>query len=244
LSIPRSLQGSSCAEVGDALSFVAALGLERVAAEQTSADAAPPGSAPSLSASATQDTAIEAAPTAPTDDAKGPWQVGVAGLLLLQPGLTPGHALGLGGAVRVDGSFPGWQPAFMLGVYSTGTAETRLAAGGRVRFEHWSTHAVACPWRFPSAGLFGARPCFELDAGRSRGNGVDLADAARHSAPWLSVGMQVRAEVVLWRQLQLGVSLAAVVPFWHARFFLEPDQLSFETLIVGLRAGSVASVFF
>jgi hypothetical protein len=56
--------------------------------------------------------------------------------------------------------------------------------------------------------------------------------------------MQVRAEVVLWRQLQLGVSLAAVVPFWHARFFLLPDPLSFETAIVGLRAGSVASVFF
>jgi hypothetical protein len=244
LSSPRNLQGSSCAEVSDALSFVAALGLERVAAEQTSADAARPGLAPPLSARATQDTAIDAAPTAPSDDAERPWRFGVAGLLLLQPGLTPGHALGLGGALRVDGSFPGWQPAFLLGVYSTGTAESRLAGGGRVRFGHWSSHAVACPWRFPSTGLFGVRPCLEFDAGLSRGDGVDVAGAARHSAPWLSAGTQLRAEIVLWRQLQLGVSLAAVVPFWHAHFFFRPRQPSFETATVGFRAGSVASVLF
>ena len=244
LSSARTLRGSSCAEVSDALSFVAALGLERVAAEQTSADAAPPGSGPPPSASATQDTAIDAAPSAPTDDAGRHWRIGAAGLLLLQPGLTPGHALGVGGAVRVDGSFPGWQPSFLLGVYSTGTAESRLAAGGRVRFEHWSSHAVACPWRFPSTSPFGVRPCLEFDAGRSRGDGVGVADAARHSAPWLSAGAQLRAEVVLWRQLELSASLAAVVPFWHAHFFFLPDLLSFETPTVGFRAGSVASVLF
>ena len=244
LSSPRNLQGSSCAEVSDALSFVAALGLERVAAEQMPGDAARPGSAPMLSAGATQDTAIDAAPTAPSDEAERPWRIGVAGLLLLQPGLTPGHALGLGGAVHVDGSLRGWQPAFLLGVYSTGTAESRLAAGGRVRFEHWSSHAVACPWRFPSTGLFGVRPCLEFDAGRSRGDGVDVPGAARHSAPWLSAGTQLRAEVVLWRQLQLGVSLAAVVPLWHAHFFLSPNLQSFDTPTVGFRAGGAASVVF
>jgi hypothetical protein len=244
LSSPRNLQGSSCAEVSDALSFVAALGLERVAAEQTSADAAQPGSTPPFSARPTEDTSIDAAPTATSDDAERSWRLGVAGLLLLQPGLTPGHALGLGGALRVDGSLPGWQPSFLLGFYSTGTAESRLPEGGRVRFEHWSSHAVACPWRFPSTGMFGARPCLELDAGLSRGDGVDVAGAARHSAPWLSAGTQLRAEIVLWRQLQLGVSLAAVVPLWHARFFFLPDQSSFETATVGFRAGSVASVLF
>jgi hypothetical protein len=244
LSSPRKLQGRSCAEVSDALSFVAALGLERVAAEQTSADAARPGSAPPLSVRATEDTAIDAAPMAPTDDAERPWRIGVAGLLLIQPGLTPGHALGLGGALRVDGLLPDWQPAFLLGVYSTGTAESGLAGGGRVRFEHWSTHAVACPWRFPSAGPFGVRPCLEFDAGLSSGDGVDVAGAARRSAPWLSAGTQLRAEIVLWRQLQLGVSLAAVVPFWHAHFFFRPSQPSFETATVGFRAGSVASVLF
>jgi hypothetical protein len=169
-SSPRVFQGSSCAEVSDALSFVAALGLERVAAEQTSADASPPGWASPLSSSATEDIASDAAPTTPSDDAERPWRIGVTGLLLLAPGLTPGHALGLGGAVRVNGSLPGWQPMFLLGVYSTGTAESPLAAGGRVRFEHWSSHAVACPWRFPSTGLFGVRPCLEFDAGRSRGD--------------------------------------------------------------------------
>lgn len=240
----RNLQGSSCAEVSDALSFVAALGLERVAAEQTPAGAVPSGSAPPLSASAAQDTPFDAAPTAPTGDAERSWRIGVAGLLLFQPGLTPGHALGLGGAVRVDGSLPGWQPTFLLGVYSTGTAESQLEEGGRVRFQHWSSHVVACPWRFPSAGPFGVRPCLELDAGRSRGDGVDVMGAARHSAPWLSAGTQLRAEVVLWRQLQLGVSLAAVVPFWHAHFFFQPDLRSFETAAVGFRAGSLTSVFF
>jgi hypothetical protein len=71
-----------------------------------------------------------------------------------------------------------------------------------------------------------------------------VAGADRHSAPWLSAGTQLRAEVVLWRRLQLGVSLAAVVPFWHAHFFFLPDLPSFETATVGFRAGSVASVLF
>jgi hypothetical protein len=244
LSSPRHLQGSTCVEVSDALSFVAALELERVAVEQTSADAARPGSALPLGGRAAEDTAIDAGATAPSDDAERLWRYGVSGLLLLQPGLTPGHALGLGGALRVDGSLPGWQPSLLVGVYSTGTAESPLAGGGRVRFQHWSTHTVACPWRFPSTGPFGARPCLEFDAGLSRGDGVDVAGAARHSAPWLSAGTQLRAEIVLWKQLQLGVSLAAVVPFWHANFFFRPDQQSFETATLGFRAGSVASVLF
>ena len=71
-----------------------------------------------------------------------------------------------------------------------------------------------------------------------------MAGAARHSAPWLSAGAQLRAEVELWRRFQVGASLAAVVPFWHAHFFVLPDQSSFETPSVGLRAGSVASVLF
>jgi hypothetical protein len=60
----------------------------------------------------------------------------------------------------------------------------------------------------------------------------------------LSAGTQLRVEVVLWRQFQVGASLAAVVPFWHAHFFFLPDQPSFETPSVGFRAGSEASLLF
>jgi hypothetical protein len=125
-------------------------------------------------------------------------QVGVVGFALLQGRLTPGQSVALGAAFRFAWSSPGWQPLLMLGACSSLPEQHRLEGGGSVRFEHWSTHAVACPFRFPQTSAWGLRPCLDLDVGRSSGEAFDVAGAAKHSAPWLSGGVQLRAELELW----------------------------------------------
>ncbi len=240
LASPRRLHGSSCEEVLEALTFIAALGLQRLASD------APPAS------SAPRDPAPAAAPgDARGDRDQGPVrnragsraQLGALAFVLVDDGLAPGNAVGLGAAFRLSWLTPSWQPLFVLGAYSRGAREVAVGSG-RVRLEHWSTHAVGCPWRFPRESSVGLRPCFEIDVGRSTGKGSGVADAAERSAPWLSAGAQVRVEVGLWQRLELAAFFGLVKPLWHAHFLLEPGVTAFETPAIGLRAGSSASLLF
>jgi hypothetical protein len=103
---------------------------------------------------------------------------------------------------------------------------------------------VTCAWRLPQAGAWGLRPCLDLDVGHSSGEGFGVAGAQKHSAPWLSGGAHLRAELVLWDRVELVAWAGAVAPFWHAHFFLFPDVQSFTTPALGFRAGSSASLLF
>jgi hypothetical protein len=137
-----------------------------------------------------------------------------------------------------------YEPVLLLGLYSSVPTEHSNGVAARVRYEHWSSQVVACPWRLPTVGAFGLRPCVELDIGRSSGEGVGVPDATRRSAPWLAGGVALRAELELFERIELSASLAGVVPFWRAHFFLRPDLASFDTPVFGLRAGTSLSVLF
>lgn len=171
-------------------------------------------------------------------------RLGAVGFALLQAGLTPGRFIALGLGFQFEWFTSGWQPLLMLGAYSNLPEEHRLATGGSVRFEHWSTHTLACPFRFPERGSWGVRPCLDLDVGRSSGEGFGIGDAQKHAAPWLSGGAQLRAEVVLWDRLELIASAGAVAPLWHAHFFLFPDVQSFDTPWLGFRTSGGVSLLF
>lgn len=234
----RTLRGASCEEVLDALGFIGALGLERAA--RIGANTTIPGPE-TATLPARPDARLDAAPPAPTATPSA--ELGATGYALFQGGLVPGIRLALGAALELSWPTRGWQPWLQLGAY-VGVPEAIAVAGGSLRFEHWSTHAVACPWRFPASGAFGVRPCLELDLGQTSGEGLGVSEATRRSAPWISTGAQLRAGVVLWSRLELGAGLAGVVPIWHSRFFLRPDQTSFETPIVGYRAETYGSILF
>jgi hypothetical protein len=235
----RSLRGASCEEVLDALSFIGALGLTRVASQRgNDGTTAPPGSdAPEASSRPSANQTKHAPP------ATSKVRLGAVAFALLQPNLTPGRPIAFGLALRLGWSTASWQPLFLLGAYTSLSEEQALSGGGSVRFEHWSSHAVACPWRFPRQGKLGLRPCLELDAGRSSGTGSGVMGATRRAAPWLSGGARVSAELAVWRGVELGASVGAIVPFWHARFVILPDT-SFETPALGFRAGTHASLLF
>jgi hypothetical protein len=248
LGSSRSVQGATCEEVLDALSFMGALALERAASSATS----PPGTTLSDPAGASAPAPAPKMLAAGVDELRSSGalngarsvRVGAVAFALLQGRLTPGQPVALGVAFRFAWSSPEWQPLFLLGAYGSFPEEYRLESGGSARFEHWSTYALGCPWRFPQSGAWGLRPCLDLDVGRSSGAGLGVAGAQKHSAPWLSSGAQLRAEVALGDRVELGASAGAVIPFWHAHFFFLPDVQSFETPTLGLRAGSYASLLF
>jgi hypothetical protein len=255
----RSVSGGSCDEVLDALSFIGALGLVRAAAGRRELSAAS-GASPAASEEPTRPALTLQSETAASSQRLGnhfdvdagravsnrdvaALRLGAVGFALLQPGLSPARSLALGVALRFDWSTPGWQPSLLLGAYSS-LPEEQSVPGGRIRFEHWSSHVVACPWRFPATGRFGFRPCVELDVGRSSGEGLGVVGATRRSAPWLTGGVQVLAELALGEHLALGASAAAVIPFWRAHFYLLPDGVGFDTPALGFRAGSYANLLF
>lgn len=245
----RRVRGASCDEVLDALAFIGALGLERAAASlrDTGSVDAEPGQQPAPltpPAPTPQPVGVEAFSPAAAPLATRPVQLGAVGFGLIHGGFVPGQRLALGAALRAAWSAPGWQPSLSLGAYSNLPRERRVEGGGRVRYEHWSLLAVACPWRFPASGVWGVRPCAELDIGRSSGEGFGVVAAEKHTAPWLSTGAQLRTELVLWDRLELALSVAAVAPLFRSHFFLYPGVERFDTPALGLRAGSFATLLF
>jgi hypothetical protein len=243
LPAARGVRGASCDEVLDALSLIGALGLEHIAGPAghtgpNAANSAVPEAAVGASAIGAEVPAPAASPVR-----KGV-QLGAVGFALLQGGLVPGQPIALGAGVRWAWSTPAWQPLLLVGASASLPDERRLEGGGRVRYQHWSMHAVACPWRFPQSGAWGLRPCAELDVGRSSGEGVDVDAAAQRSAPWLSTGAQLRAELAVWDRLELAVSIAAVAPLWRAHFFFYPGVERFDTPALGFRSSGSATVLF
>ena len=234
----RSVRGETCADVFDASSFIVALGLERLASARLDARAAratPPDDAAPVGVDGPRGADAQA-------EARGV-EVGAAGFALIDGNLTPGQSVDLGLSLRLGWAAEGWQPLLLLGAYSA-VPDERSLGGGRLRFTHVAAHVVGCPWRFPEHGVFGLRPCLELDVGRTRGEGRGVARAESRSSPWLSAGAQLRAELEPWRWFAIGVSAAAVVPFWRAHFYLEPDLTGFTTPALGFRAESFASLSF
>jgi len=243
----RRVRGADCGEVLDALGFVGALGLERALGDPSAESLATP---PLVPAPARHEPAL-ADPSAEVsrEEAARALHVGVAGFALLQAGLTPGAALGLGAAAQFDwsagrGQDPSWQPLLLAGVYFAAPEDLRVDGGGALRLRQWSSHTVFCPWRLPASGLLGLRPCVDFDAGRSSGEGIGVQGETKRASPWLSASAELRGELRLGQGIELGVSLEAVVPLWRAHFYLLPDVMRFETPAFGFRAGSSLSLLF
>jgi hypothetical protein len=244
LAAARSVRGATCGEVLDALSLIGALGLERIAARAGEAAPNDAGGAVAVGSAGAGSAAVGAEVPVAASPVRRAARLGAVGFALWQGDLVPGQPIALGAGVRWAWSTPAWQPLILVGASASLPEERSLEGGGRVRYEHWSTHAVACPWRFPQSGAWGVRPCAELDVGRSSGEGVNVDAAARRSAPWLSAGAQLRAELAVWDRLELGVSLEAIAPLWRAHFFFYPGVERFDTPALGFRSSGSATVLF
>lgn len=229
----RELRGASCEEVLAALSFVAALALQRVTATESYSTGS--GSPPVLAPERVDSPSVMPDP--------GGTQLGVQVFVLLQDGLSGLSGLAAGGGMQLSWPAVVWQPLLLLGVYLGGDDE-RLAAGATARLRQGALQAVACPWRWGLLGPLGLRPCAELELGVISGEATGVREAERQLAPWVSMGLQLRAEVAVGRAWQLGAWLGGAAPLSRSRFYFRPDVTVYETAGLGLRAGGFVGLSF
>jgi hypothetical protein len=155
---------------------------------------------------------------------------------------TAAADLGLALTLRWQGVH--WQPFLLVGAYG---GRERFGVSGTTagaRLERLAMHAVACPLRFPREAALAVRPCVDLDAGVLRGSGESVRGARDHAAPWLSTGVQLRAEWSVWGPLEVGAMIGGVVALSRPRFYFVPDTTAFQADAAAFRAGASAGVSF
>lgn len=243
----RSVRGATCREVFEALTLIARLGLARMASEPSAPvhAAAPTPPAWTLTAQEELELARDPPPEAmgPARETERPHLAGSA--LALWGGAARATASAdLGVAFAASWSSAALQPFVLIGAYG---GRERFGVSGTTagaRLERLALHAVACPLRFPREAALGVRPCVDLDAGVLRGSGVSVDGARDHAAPWLSTGVQLRAEWSVWGPLELGAMVGGVVGLSRPRFYFVPDTTAFRADAAAFRAGASAGVSF
>lgn len=238
----RAVSGTSCREVFEALLLIAALSLDAARGEPAGSDG--PGSSPTrdVPPAKPMDTADRATPAEGTGVDRVRW--GAAGLVLVQSGIAPNPSLDVGAGLVARWSRPGFEPWFLLGVYTGVASQTVRVAGASARFEHAALRAVGCPWRYPSTGWLALRPCLGLDVGRCRGEGSGVSGALSNSTLWLAARGELRFEFSLYDGLTLGAAGGAALPFVRARFYFEPGAVAFQAPAFGLEASGFATWLF
>jgi hypothetical protein len=243
----RRVRGATCGEVFEALTLIARLGLARMSSEP-SAPAPAPAPAPAgwtLTAGEELELARDPLPEAigaarETERLR----LAVSALALWGGASKATAAADLGLALALRWSSDPLQPFLLIGAYG---GRERFGVSGTTagaRLERLAIHAVACPLRFPRDAAIGVRPCVDLDAGVLRGSGESVQGARDHTAPWLSTGVQLRAEWSVWGPLELGAMIGGVVALSRPRFYFVPDTTAFQADAAAFRAGASAGVSF
>jgi hypothetical protein len=254
----RRVRGATCREVFEALTLIARLGLLRMSEPALSSQpalsstsegpVAAPTRAPlawTLTAQQELELARDPLPEAvsPAPESESPRLAATA--LALWGGAsraTRGADWGLALGARWKGD--GLQPFLLAGVYGGREQFGVSGTPAQARLERLALHAVACPLRVPREAAIGIRPCVDLDAGVLRGSGVSVEGARGHTAPWVSTGVQIRAEWSAWGPLELGAMIGGVVALSRPRFYLVPDTTAFQADATALRAGATAGLSF
>jgi hypothetical protein len=235
----RTVRGTSCREVFEALVLVAVLSLDATRPQ-------PDNNAPSSGIRLTEPLGVIDAPS-PAESTRGPDRLhwGAAGLVLMQSGIAPNPSLDVGAGVVVRWSLAGFEPWLLLGLYTGAATQTVRVEGASARFEHAALRAVGCPWRNPGGPRWLAlRPCLGLDVGRSRGEGFGVSGASSNSSLWLAARGEVRFEFSIYDGLSVGGAGGAALPLVRPRFYFEPGAVAFETPAWGLEgSGFVAWLF-
>jgi hypothetical protein len=190
---PRPVvRGATCAELIDVLSFMGALGLERVAAAPAPTKAASHESLSLLSVEALPSAGADRAASVGDAENASAFRAGATAFALLQTGIAPGRSLDFGVGGRLEWSLPGWQPLVLLGVLlrarqrgqrrrlGQGALRTLVHAGGglRVAFSEPRNSRVppVCRFRCGNDARRGLR------RGRCRGTFRSLGER-RRAAP-------------------------------------------------------------
>jgi hypothetical protein len=249
LTSSRELHGSSCPQLLEALSLLAAVAADAAHA-MNAAPLSTPGEQPAVNSAVSGRLAAEpprdvgTRPYAPPEG----FRAGPLLYAVLQNAATPDPELGFGAALSLDWPARGyWAPSLQVGAYRVQSRELSVGpAGIQARFELLAAHAVACPWRLPARGIWSLRPCLELDVGvlGGEGNGAALMRSADREGVWASSGLSLRAELSPWTPLSISTSIGAVLPWTRHEFYFAPDTEAFSVPRLGFRGTLAGALMF
>lgn len=217
----RSVEGSSCEALVEALSLTAALALESAPAEPLPAPASEPPVAPAASAN-------ERDEPAPVRDSRAErssrWraELGVQAALarLVAPHLNVGGAVV--GRVRLERS-SSLSPTLAGALLHTDNGLFESSRHAAMRLSGASLSM--CPLRWRGARL-ALEPCAQLLGARLQAEGRDLAEARRVTRSWWGAGALLRGAVALSSTWQLGAEAGVLLPLVERRFVALPSETS------------------
>ncbi|RYZ05833.1 MAG: hypothetical protein EOO73_18140 [Myxococcales bacterium] len=226
-SSARSVTGSSCEAVVDALALTAALSLGSYEFSPPpltapSGPVPPASSTPVSQPSAARGTA-DAGAASPSAPARWQWQAGAQASLgqMVAPHLQAGGAL-LGRA-RWERQRP-LSPSFTL---SLGHSRNELFESSRhAGVALTGVSLSGCPVSLWLGTAVRLEPCLTASAAELKASGRDLPAAASVSRSWWGAGALARVSVSAWSGLSLEVEGGALVPLIERRFVVEPSGRS------------------
>jgi hypothetical protein len=228
------VDGDTCKEVIEALSFTVALSLDPDAHPPLPPDATPPTPKPAASVPAAPSVPVKVqpAPAAPALEV----EVGLSVLssVVESAGLATGASLS-GMLLRQANASRG--SSVQLSVLYAGTGTLTAPDDHRTRFGALALDA--CPFRHRS-GSWELAPCALGEIGFLELTGRGVAEPATVSRAWLSAGVDLQVAYLLGRGVVFEAALGATIPLLrHTYYTNTPDQVVASTAVVSplLRLG-------
>ncbi|WP_437619087.1 hypothetical protein [Sorangium sp. So ce1151] len=223
----RTVDGSSCDVVVQALSLTAALAVDEVV-EETSA--APP---PVASPPKPPPPKPPPPPSAPRPVA--PFRLELGAEVLLTQVVTP--YVSLGGALvarMTQRTGSALSPSFGLALSH---ARNDLLQGADRASVQWTAATLsACPLRWDISGTFSAAPCVTATGGWLAATGEGVASPESAVRSWWSIGAAARAAVSLGGSTAVEIGAGADVPLVRRSFTIaSPAETVGETPVISPR---------
>ena len=235
----RSVDGSTCKEVTEALAFTVALSFDPEAHSPLPPDATPPPQKPSPPAAPASEapTAVQPPPPPPpVAGARLELEVGVSvvGTIVETAGFATGGALSATLLRRANASM---SSAVQVSLMYAGTGLLTAPDDHSTRFGALALDA--CPYRYHS-GAWELAPCALATIGFLELTGRGVSDPETVGHAWWSAGIDLQMAVLLGRGVVFESALAATVPLVPHRYYMNsPEQVVTETPAVSplLRLG-------
>lgn len=223
----RSVDGETCKEVVEALSFTVALSLDPEAHAPIPPEPTPPPTQPPVSAAPAPLVVVQPAP--PAQGARLELEVGlsVLGTVVETAGFATGGALSV---MLLREANPSTSGAVQLSLLFAGTGLLSAPDDHQTRFAALAVDA--CPFRHRS-GNWEIAPCALGVVGFLELSGRGVSEPATVDRAWFSAGLDLQLFWLLGRGMVFEGALGASLPLVRHRYYTDaPDQLVAETPVI------------
>ncbi|WP_437730790.1 hypothetical protein [Sorangium sp. So ce1335] len=224
----RTVEGSSCDTVVQALSFTAALALDKVAEET---EPAPPPTAPVV-----PPPSPTAPPRPPPPPAvvtpPPPFRFELGAQILLTQVVSPGANLG-GALVARLTQRTGSALSPSIGLSLSHARDGVLPGADQASVQWTAVTLTGCPLRWDIAEALSAAPCVTATGGWLAATGEGVTSPMSAVRSWWSAGILARAAVSLGASTALEIEAGASFPLVHRRFTIAlPEVTAAETPVI------------